>query len=166
MLVRAFAEVARRQPDLDLVFCGQPYASLRGVPGSTGGLEPLIAELGLAGRVHMTGYINDRALGRWYRHAAMFAFPSLFEGFGMPPVEALGFGLPTITAARTALPETTMGLAVAVEDPLRPAEWADRILQVWRNPALGRPSPAAIARIRARYSPATVGRQYADACLR
>ena len=165
VLVRAFAEAARRQSDLALVLCGQPYDSLRGVPGSREGLGTLIAELGLHGRVQMTGYVDDLALGRWYRHAAMFAFPSVFEGFGMPPVEALGFGLPTITTACTALPETTMGLAVTVQDPSSAAEWADRLLQVWRNPAPARPGPAAVARLRAHYSPAVIGQQYARACL-
>ena len=165
VLVRAFAEVARRVPDLMLVFCGQPYGGLRGVAGSRDGLEKLVAELGLEDRVHQTGYVDDRTLGRWYRHAAMFAFPSVFEGFGMPPVEALGFGLPTLTTTRTALPETTMGLAVGVADPLSAAEWADRLFQVWRDPAAFRPSPGDVARLRTRYSPAVVGRQYADACL-
>lgn len=165
VLVRAFAEVARRDPDLQLVFCGQDYAGLRGVSGARPGLAALAQELGLDGRVLVTGYVDDAALGRWYRHAAMFAFPSLFEGFGMPPVEALGFGLPTLTTALTALPEVTLGLAQTVQDPASPAEWADRMLDMVRNPAQSRPSDRAAARLRRRYSPERIGRLYALACL-
>ena len=102
------------------------------------GLRGLIDELGLSDRVILTGYLDDAALGRWYRHAALFAFPSLFEGFGMPPVEALGFGLPVLTTDRTALPEVTLGLARLVSEPENPAAWASHLAEMLRTGA--RPS--------------------------
>ncbi len=165
VLVRAFAQVAKLNPDLQLVFCGQGYNSLRGVAGNRQGLQPLIEQLGLQHRVRMTGYVDDIALGQWYRHAALFAFPSVFEGFGMPPVEALGLGLPTITTRRTALPETTLGLAEYVDDPFSEDEWARRIGLMLRSPAAYRPQAADIARLRAKYSLPQVGRQYAEVCV-
>ena len=83
-LLRAFATVAARDRDVMLVLCGQPYGGLRGVKSGTDEIGSLVEALGLSGRVLLTGYDDDRALGDWYRHAALFAFPSLFEGFGMP----------------------------------------------------------------------------------
>lgn len=164
-LLRGFALLAATDPDIMLVFCGQDYGGLRGVPGQRHGLMPLVHALGLQDRVTMTGYVDDATLGAWYRHAAMFAFPSIFEGFGMPAVEALGFGLPTLTTNRTALPEVTMGLAQYVDDPASAEEWADRARQILRDPQSVRPGADQIAALRDRYSVARVGRQYCEACF-
>ncbi len=164
VLVRAFAQIARRNPDLRLVFCGQDYGSLRGVADRHLSLAPLIEELGLSDRVLITGYVDDATLGWWYRHAALFAFPSVFEGFGMPPVEALGFGVPTLTTRLTALPEVTLGLAETVDDPFSADEWAARIESVVRSPARHRPSPSDVARLRSHYDPVRIGRRYLEIC--
>lgn len=165
VLVKAFARVAKIDQDIQLVLCGQDYARLRGVPGTRMGLSALVADLGLQERVIITGYVDDAMLGRLYRNASMFVFPSLFEGFGMPPVEALGFGLPTLTTALTALPETTMGLADTVDDPANIDEWATRIVQIVRTPNAYRPASTDVARLRRHYSPRRIGLQYAKACL-
>ena len=166
VLVEAFAKLAPASPDLMLVLCGQDYGGLRGVPAQEGGrLTRLVQERGLQDRVRFTGYLDDASLGDWYRYAAAFAFPSLFEGFGMPPVEALGFGIPTITSRCTALPEVTMGLASYVDDPARVDEWASRLLEMVRAPARFRPDEAAIGRLRHQYSPGQVARRYLEACI-
>jgi glycosyltransferase involved in cell wall biosynthesis len=164
-LIRAFALVAARNPDPLLVLCGQDYAALRGVGGARFDVRAVVRSLGLQGRVRFTGYVDDATLGRWYRHASLFAFPSLFEGFGMPPVEALGFGLPVLTSGRTALPETTLGLGLTVDRPEDPAAWADSITAVLRAGATARLSAAQIARVRDRYSPGACAARYADALL-
>ena len=83
----------------------------------------------------------------------------------MPPVEALGFGLPVLTTALTALPEVTLGLSHIVKEPHSRAEWEGRIRDVLRPPDAFRPTAAAVARLRHHYSPARVGRLYAEACL-
>lgn len=169
-LLRGFARVAAADPNPMLVLCGQDYGGLRGVAAGgdgasgRGGLRPMLESLGLNDRVIMTGYLDDAALGRWYRHAAMFAFPSVFEGFGMPAVEALGFGLPVLTTRRTALPETTLGLAATVEDPYGEAEWASHIAAILRNPAAFRPAPADVERLRAHYAVTRIARLYLEAC--
>lgn len=168
-LLRAFARVAAADPDPMLVFCGQDYGGLRGVAASDGatgrgGLRPMLEALGLGERVIMTGYLDDVALGRWYRQAAMFAFPSVFEGFGMPAVEALGFGLPVLTTRCTALPETTLGLAAYVEDPYGEQEWASHMAAILRNSAAFRPLPAEVERLRSHYSVNRIARLYLKAC--
>ncbi len=161
VLVRSFAEVARRNRDLQLVLCGQDYRSLVGASGPRAGLRPLIEELGIGDRVRLTGYVDDESLGRWYRHATLFAFPSIFEGFGMPAAEALGLGLPTLTTRRTALHETTLGLASYVDDPFRVGEWAARIEDMARDPERHRPHPSDVARLRALYDVDRVAGEYA-----
>ena len=70
-------------------------------------LEDVIDDVGVRDAVHVTGYLSDRALGDAYRYATVFAFPSRFEGFALPVVEALGFGLPVLTTRTTAIPEVT-----------------------------------------------------------
>jgi glycosyltransferase involved in cell wall biosynthesis len=59
----------------------------------------------LAGRVYFTGLVDDRRLARLYADARLFLFPSLAEGFGFPPLEAMARGVPTAVAAATSLPE-------------------------------------------------------------
>ena len=152
-LIRAFAQVVARLPEARLVLCGQDYNQLRGVSGVRGTLASLAASLGIADRVEITGYIDDAALGQHFREATMFAFPSLFEGFGMPPVEALGFGLPTLTTRCTALPEVTLGLACHVDDPHDATEWAARILMILASPGRYAPSRQQAAQLRAHYAP-------------
>ncbi len=150
-LIRGFAEVARRDNDVQLVLCGQDYGGLRGVGGVSVGLRPLIEELGLSERVLLTGYLDDAELGRWYRHAALFAFPSVFEGFGMPPVEALGFGLPVLTTNLTAVPETTLGLGRVVKDAENPSAWASHMLATLREGVAARLPSEDVARVRGTY---------------
>ena len=159
-LVRAFAIVAKRDPDVMLVFCGQSYAGLRGVKAAVSPLDALITELGLTDRVMMTGYVDDLSLGNWYRHAALFAFPSLFEGFGMPAAEAIGFGLPTLTSDRTALPEVTQGLATTIGEAEDSGAWASALLDALGNPAAHRPDPTGVAALRESYGVRTIGEQY------
>ncbi len=162
-LIRAFAVVAMASPDVQLVLCGQSYDGLHGVMGKSAGMGALIAEMGLADRVMLTGFVDDAALAQWYQHAEMFAFPSLFEGFGMPPVEALGFGLPVLTTRTTAMPEVTMGMATMVTDPLDTGEWADGIMAVLRNPSQYRPGPADVMKLMTFYSPSRVAGEYVEA---
>ncbi len=161
-LIRGFAEVARRDSEVQLVLCGQDYDGLRGVGGAKVGLRTLIDDLGLAGRVKLTGYLDDAALGRWYRHAALFAFPSVFEGFGMPPVEALGFGLPVLTTNLTALPETTLGLGRTVEAGETPSAWASHMLEVLRAGTAARLAANDVARVRQTYSPVVCAERYLE----
>jgi glycosyltransferase involved in cell wall biosynthesis len=90
----------------------------------------------------------------------VFAFPSLFEGFAMPPVEALGFGLPVVASRSSGIPETTLGLAVYLDEPRDSHALADRLGEVLDDPAAFRPSVEAVAEVRAAYAPARIGAVY------
>jgi glycosyltransferase involved in cell wall biosynthesis len=162
-VIRAFDRLARSNRDLLLVLCGQGYAGLHGVAARRAGLGALIDELELADRVVLTGHVDDPTLAQWYRHAEMFVFPSLFEGFGMPPVEALGFGLPTLVSGTTSLPEVTRGLAHIVDRPRDAAAWAAAMAAILRAPDPFRPPPDDVERLRAFYHPARIARAYVAA---
>lgn len=155
ILLRAFAIFAGRYKDFPLVLVGQLANNL--VSGSDGAIQNLIQELGIADRVVVTGYVDDQKLGDLYRQATAFAFPSVFEGFGMPAVEALGFGVPCLTTQCTALPETTLGFADYVEEPTNVEEWAVRLGTLVEKPRL---PPEKVRWLRHRYDPVTIGRQY------
>jgi glycosyltransferase involved in cell wall biosynthesis len=65
-------------------------------------------------RIQVTGYVSPADLASWYATAAIFAFPSLDEGFGMPVLEAMAAGVPVVTSNRSALPEVAGDAALLV----------------------------------------------------
>lgn len=79
-------------------------------------LQALAAELGIADRVRLTGWLTDEDLEGLYRLAAGFVYPSLHEGFGMPVLEAMRRGAPVACADATSLPEV-VGDAALLFDP-------------------------------------------------
>lgn len=112
-------------------------------------------------RIVLTGAVSDAELGEIYRNARLFVAPSLYEGFGMPAVEAMGHGAPTITSGTTSLPEVTLGKARYVADPLNADAWAAEIADALR--VGGRLDPALVDEVRAAYDPAHVGRTMIEA---
>ncbi len=68
-----------------------------------------------ADRIRITGYLSEAEIAAWYARAAIFAFPSFDEGFGMPLVEAMAAGVPIVTGNRSALPEVAGGAALLVD---------------------------------------------------
>ena len=86
-----------------------------------------IEALGITDNVVLTGYVTDEDRDALYRGCKVFLFPSVFEGFGMPPIEAQMLGIPVITTEKTSLKEVTQNRAIYVENPYDPAEWSDKI---------------------------------------
>jgi glycosyltransferase involved in cell wall biosynthesis len=80
-------------------------------------------------RAHFVGHVDDDTLAELYRSCAVLAFPSRYEGFGLPVLEAMSYGAPVVTAHSSSLPETA-GDAVCYVDPDDADALADAILQV------------------------------------
>jgi glycosyltransferase involved in cell wall biosynthesis len=115
-LMEALAGVRSRGVGLDLV-CVGPYG------WSSRGLADQIARLNLQRAVHFTGYVPAEDLPALYSLADFFAFPSLYEGFGLPVIEAMACGTPVITSATSSLVEIAEGAAELV-NPFDTAELA------------------------------------------
>lgn len=127
-LVTAYASLAE-SIELDLVIVGQREGFLTA--------DPQVATLAqrLAGRVHFTGYVDQATLEQYFIHAEALVFPSLYEGFGLPPLEAMACGCPVITSCAASLPEVC-GEAALYFDPLEPAQIAAAIKRLVQNQGL------------------------------
>jgi glycosyltransferase involved in cell wall biosynthesis len=79
------------------------------------GLDARARQLGIADRVRFPGYVRDADLVQLYQHATALVFPSLFEGFGIPPLEAMACGTPVIASTGGALPEVVGAAALLVQ---------------------------------------------------
>lgn len=84
---------------------------------ATNGLVELIAKNKIEKNVVIPGFVSDNELNLLYNNASIFVSPSLFEGFGMPPVEAMYRNIPVITTKCTSLPEVTMNEAIYYDNP-------------------------------------------------
>lgn len=85
--------------------------------------------------IHFPGYIHHHTLGRWLAHADVFAFPSLFESFGIPPMEAQQWGTPAVVSDNTCFREIYRDSAEYC-DAADPASIADAIARVIGDPTL------------------------------
>ncbi|MHB8598895.1 MAG: glycosyltransferase family 4 protein [Ktedonobacteraceae bacterium] len=97
--------------------------------------QQLVQELKLEKKVRFLGRVSDLELVTLYSMADVFAFPSFFEGFGVPPIEAMACGAPVITSNTSSLPEV-VGDAALLIDPHKPDELAHTILRLLENPQL------------------------------
>jgi glycosyltransferase involved in cell wall biosynthesis len=124
-LLAAFARLAETNPDLHLLLAG------------AGDPAYLVARLPetLWSRAKFTGRIGDPELRALYVGAAAFAFPSTYEGFGLPPLEAMALGTPTVVADASSLPEVVGDAAVLVA-PRDPEALAAAIESVLGDRAL------------------------------
>ena len=75
-----------------------------------------VAEIGIAEQVIFTGFVSDEELAKLYADAALYIFPSRFEGFGLPPLEAMMHGTPVASSTAGPLPEV-LGDAALYFDP-------------------------------------------------
>jgi glycosyltransferase involved in cell wall biosynthesis len=108
-LIKAFAYVAPAYPELRLVLAGKPH------PTETPQLKVLAAELGLQQRVEFRTYVPYAELPDLYRGALAFVFPSLWEGFGLPVLEAMACGTPVITSLGSGTEEVAGDAALLVD---------------------------------------------------
>jgi glycosyltransferase involved in cell wall biosynthesis len=125
-LVKAFAQLAQRIPDPLLVRVGQPSQET----------VRLIRSLGLEAKVRHVAACSDQDLIHFYNAADVFAFPSFYEGFGLPALEAMACGTPVVASDRTSVPEVVgdAGILVNPDDTSALAMQLERVLA---DPALG-----------------------------
>jgi len=113
-VVRAFCQIDRWNPNLKLVIVGRKQELLPAVAEE-------IRSAGLKDKVVFSGYLSQEELVYLYNRAELFLFPSFYEGFGMPVLEAMACGCPVITSNTSSLPEIAQGAALLV-DPRKPQE--------------------------------------------
>jgi len=109
----------RTSLDVDLVIAGKP-AWLA---------EPVLEAAAARDHVRILGFVDDADLPALYRQAAILAFPSLYEGFGLPPLEAMACGTPVVASSASSIPEA-VGDAGLLLDPRDTALWADALSTV------------------------------------
>ncbi len=100
-----------------------------------GSIAATARRFGVADRVLCTGSVSLEDLRGLYSHAALFVFPSLYEGFGFPVLEAMACGTPVVTSNRTSLPEVA-GEAALLIDPEDPQALAAAVVRVLSDQAL------------------------------
>jgi glycosyltransferase involved in cell wall biosynthesis len=108
-LLQAYAQ-SRARHDTVLVLAGPA-----GEPAEAAALEQRIRELGIADRVRRPGYVAEADIPLLYAGAAAFMFPSLYEGFGLPILEAMATGTPVLTSKVSSCPEVAAGHAELVD---------------------------------------------------
>jgi glycosyltransferase involved in cell wall biosynthesis len=128
LLIRAFNELCRRHRDpVELLIAGQ-----RGWLCEP--IEHAAAQSPFAHRIHLLGYVPDPQLAALYRGAHLVAQPSLYEGFGIPLVEAMACGAPVVAANASAFPEV-VGPAGILLDPRDQDAWTTTFLSLLESPA-------------------------------
>jgi glycosyltransferase involved in cell wall biosynthesis len=123
-LVQAFGEVGREEADLLLVIAGPEG---RGTPALTASIADLAPDLGI--RVRLVGPVPPAALGALLSGATALAYPSLYEGFGFPPLEAMTVGVPVLVGRGGAVSEVA-GPAAEQVDPLDVSDLAAGLRRV------------------------------------
>ena len=118
-LVRAFETLAARRPGLRLVLVGDP--GWRG-----GGLRRSMLASAAADRIHITGYVAPERLSALMAGAEVFVYVSLYEGFGLPILDAMRSEVPVVTSSVSSMPEVAADAAVLV-DPMDPRAIADGV---------------------------------------
>ncbi len=127
LIFEIFPELATHFSDLTLKIVGasgwNPHEVMKNFPEN------------LKNRIKFCGRIDDPTLAGLYQNAQALLFPSIYEGFGMPVLEALALGCPVISSNRASLPEVT-GDAALLCDPEKPQEWISAIEKLLSTPEL------------------------------
>ncbi len=126
-LIEAFSQI-KSQKDLDLVVVGKKgwlYEEILEAP----------KKYGVADRVKFLDFVSNEDLSLFYKNAELFILPSLYEGFGLPVIEAMSYGCPVITSSVSSLPEAGGDAAVFV-DPESVSDIAKKLEKVLTNKKL------------------------------
>jgi len=127
-LIRAFGMLVDKIPH-DLVIIGKKDGFI------TGDKSVVHEAAKLGNRVQFTGYVEDKLLRQYFAHAEVFVFPSLYEGFGLPPLEAMAAGCPVLVSNAASLPEVCEDAAIYC-DPYNHEDIAKKILLLMKDSSL------------------------------
>lgn len=127
-LVKAFSILKERGLEQKLLLAG-------GMLFGNNELMVTISQLGLDGEIVLAGQVPDNELPTLYSNASVFVYPSFYEGFGFPVLEAMACGTPVVTSTTSSLPEVA-GEAALMADPNNIADIADKIWVVLTDSAL------------------------------
>jgi glycosyltransferase involved in cell wall biosynthesis len=128
--VAAFGPVAAAHPGLQLLLAGADGPAKPAVLAARAALPA-----GIQKRVHVAGYVDERMRATLLSRASVFAYPSLYEGFGFPLIEAMAAGTPVVAGNAGAIPEVAGDGAVLV-DPSDVDAIAEGLTRVLDDPAL------------------------------
>ncbi|CAI8978532.1 MULTISPECIES: glycosyltransferase family 4 protein [Burkholderia] len=123
-LIAAFRQIG--DPSVDLVIVGMQNTTVFGKHDAVGASEP---------NIKYVGYISDEQLKALYQNAACFLYPSIYEGFGIPPLEAMRYGCPALVGKSAALPEVCADAALYC-DPYSQDDIARKLRSLLDSPEL------------------------------
>jgi glycosyltransferase involved in cell wall biosynthesis len=132
-LIRAFHQLVQKGYPHQLVLAGSAIAK-KDIDDSHN-ITALIHELGLQQKVILPGFVSDEALAVYYQQAAVYAFVSVNEGFGLPVLEAFSHNLPIIISDNSCLPEIGGDAAITC-NPFNPDDIASKLMLLIDNPLL------------------------------
>jgi glycosyltransferase involved in cell wall biosynthesis len=124
-MLTAFAKVVSVRSDIALCIVGSPLNSTE---------EQRIADLKLTDYIEPYGYASDNHLAKLYHYSIAFVYPSKYEGFGIPPLEAMSCGTPVIASNSSSIPEV-VGNAGLLFDPNAINDLVDLLLLLYDSPA-------------------------------
>lgn len=127
-LIKAFNELITNEIKHKLIIIGQKGWKYNEI-------FETINRLGLNDEIIFTGYVPDEDLVKFYNAADLFVYPSLYEGFGLPPLEAMACGTPVITSNTSSLPEV-VGDAGIMVDPYETDVLSDEMYKILTNESL------------------------------
>jgi glycosyltransferase involved in cell wall biosynthesis len=130
VLLKAFAHLKKKIPDIKLVKIGDPQSY-----GVRETILRLINDLELRDDIVFAGYVPEKDMPRWYNASDILVYPCDYAGFGLPPLEAMACGTPVITSNTSSLPEV-VGDAGIMIDPRDVELMADKMYEVLTNNGL------------------------------
>ena len=127
-ILEAFTTLSGIHPELSLVLAGSGWQNPT--------VERYLEERNIADRVIFSGFLVKEEIVELMNLAEVFVFPSLYEGFGMPNLEAMACGCPVVTSNAFAIPEVVGDAAITLADPRDSAALTEAISRIRGNPEL------------------------------
>lgn len=128
LLIKSFYKLKKKGITHKLILIGASQFGFKKI-------VELVNELNLVNEVIFPGYVSNEDLVKFYNIADLFVYPSLYEGFGLPPLEAMACGCPVITSNSSSLPEV-IGDAGLMIDPYNSNDLVDKMYQILTNKSL------------------------------